>query len=124
MEPEDYYDVLGCNPRSDMSEIHRQFRKRALALHPDKHTQNTDEWNLVREAYEVLGNAGTRAQYDRWQSAALPVPFSQWQQQTPTVHWASSSHRYIAHTSQPASANAQPADANADIYALFRSYQI
>ncbi|KAJ2448233.1 DnaJ sub C member 12 [Coemansia sp. RSA 2336] len=116
MDHTNFYDVLGCNSRSDMSEIHKQFRKRALAVHPDKHTQNSDEWNLVREAYQVLGNAGARAQYDRWLNAALPVPFSQWQQQAPIVHWANSSHRYIAHTSPP------PADA--DIYALFRSYQI
>ncbi|KAJ2849858.1 DnaJ sub C member 12 [Coemansia brasiliensis] len=129
----DFYDVLGCNPRSEASEIQKQFRKRALELHPDKDNQGHggSEWNLIREAYEVLGSASSRAQYDRWRSAALPIPFSQWQQQqqSQTIHWTNDSHRFIGHpsTSQSASSPTQQSSNSSnqdDLYALFRSYKI
>ncbi|KAJ2339530.1 DnaJ sub C member 12, partial [Coemansia sp. RSA 2618] len=89
----DYYDILGCNPHSDNDQIQTEYRVRARQVHPDKSSMKAgggNEWNQVREAYEVLSDPVSRAQYDRWRKAKLPVSFSQWRQypHSQTMHWS------------------------------------
>lgn len=48
-------------------EIKRAFRQKALLLHPDKagnHQHNSNQFQLVKEAYQVLGNPSLRQAYD------------------------------------------------------------
>ncbi|KAJ2123340.1 DnaJ sub C member 12 [Coemansia sp. RSA 720] len=119
----DYYDVLGCNQHSSIVQIQTEFRTRARHVHPDKRTVRDNEWDCVREAYEVLSDPASRAQYDRWRAAKLPISFAQWKQNphAHTMHWSFDSQRFIDHDNHGNSAVASEPD---DIYAMFRSYQI
>ncbi|KAJ2496618.1 DnaJ sub C member 12 [Coemansia sp. RSA 1972] len=93
----DYYDVLGCNQYSSIDQIQTEYRTRARHVHPDKRTKMDNEWDCVREAYEVLSDPATRAQYDRWRAAKLPISFAQWKQNphAHTMHWSFDSQRFI-----------------------------
>ncbi|MBI4614516.1 MAG: J domain-containing protein, partial [Planctomycetes bacterium] len=61
-----YYEVLGVGPQSDLEEIKRAFRRRALETHPDKnpHPQAGQEFIRVAQAYETLSDIHKRAAYD------------------------------------------------------------
>eukprot|EP00667_Euglena_gracilis_P014026 EG_transcript_14510 len=64
----DLYAVLGCRPRDSAEEVRRQYRRRALACHPDKAGQQDGEAHRhfleLKEAYEVLSDPSARAAYD------------------------------------------------------------
>ncbi|KAJ2145807.1 DnaJ sub C member 12 [Coemansia sp. RSA 678] len=121
----DYYDVLGCNQYSSIDQIQTEFRSRARLAHPDKRTKMDNEWDCVREAYEVLSDPAARAQYDRWRAAKLPISFAQWKQNphAHTMHWSFDSQRFIDHP-DTAQGNCAVAGEPDDIYAMFRNYQI
>ncbi|KAI8912829.1 hypothetical protein EDD86DRAFT_117795 [Gorgonomyces haynaldii] len=63
----DYYEILGLNPDCSSDEIKKQYRQKALALHPDKNRDRdtTQEFSLLQEAYETLSDPNERAWYDR-----------------------------------------------------------
>lgn len=65
----DYYNVLGVRQTASKAEIARAFRRRALALHPDKNPGREAEvrpaFQAAQAAYEVLGNQERRAEYDK-----------------------------------------------------------
>lgn len=70
-----YYDVLGVDSKASVEEIHRQYKKKALELHPDKvgRNQTNEEAQLfktITKAHEALTNAQQRAEYD----ASLVAP--------------------------------------------------
>ncbi|ODV85891.1 hypothetical protein CANARDRAFT_27966 [[Candida] arabinofermentans NRRL YB-2248] len=64
----DYYEVLGVETTATDGELKKAYRKKALALHPDKNPHDvegaTRKFNEVRTAYETLGDAQERAWYD------------------------------------------------------------
>lgn len=63
----DYYKILGVSKDVDASELKKVFRKLAKDLHPDKNPDNPkaeERFKEVSEAYEVLSNPKTRAEYD------------------------------------------------------------
>lgn len=74
-----HYDTLSISPTADAEDIRKAYRSLILAVHPDKHVLdvNYDDKSLTRvsrlqEAYSVLKNPETRAQYDcelRWNQA-------------------------------------------------------
>jgi curved DNA-binding protein CbpA len=85
-ESESYYAILGVARTASFDEIRAAFRERAKELHPDRNQQrNTKEdFQRIREAYVVLGNAEKRRAYDfseravtmdasGWAPAAAPV---------------------------------------------------
>ncbi|KAJ2739313.1 DnaJ sub C member 12 [Coemansia sp. Cherry 401B] len=122
-DPLDYYEVLGCHPRSDNAQIQTEFRARARKIHPDKRPDNNhSQWTQVNEAYGVLGDPVRRAQYDRWRAARLPVPFGQWLQypHSHTMHWSFDYQKAI--DVQKPEPQGRPDDR--DLYAMFRNYQI
>lgn len=68
------YVVLGVVPEAKDIEIRRAYRKLALRLHPDKNGGvESKEWLLIQGAYEVLGDAELRKEYD-----ALGVGVAEW----------------------------------------------
>jgi curved DNA-binding protein len=67
MEFRDYYRILGVAPEADAAEIKAAYRKLARKFHPDvsKEAGAEDRFKEVAEAYEVLSDAGKRADYDQ-----------------------------------------------------------
>jgi len=66
MEFKDYYQILGVQPDSDIKDIKMAYRKLARKYHPDMNPEQgaEDKFKEVAEAYEVLKEAGRRAEYD------------------------------------------------------------
>lgn len=65
-DPRGYYRILGVESNADASEIKSAFRRKAMELHPDRNNTNntTAQFQLLNEAYGVLSNPETRAEYD------------------------------------------------------------
>ncbi len=63
----DYYKSLGVNKTASQDEIKAAFRKLAHEHHPDK-GGNAEKFKEINEAYQVLGNAEKRQQYDQFGS--------------------------------------------------------
>ncbi|MDO8511783.1 MAG: molecular chaperone DnaJ [bacterium] len=61
----DYYKILGVNKNSSEDEIKRAYRKKAHEHHPDK-GGDQEKFKELNEAYQVLGNAEKKQQYDQY----------------------------------------------------------
>jgi len=64
----DYYAVLGVSASATQDEIKKQYRKLAAKHHPDKNRNDpkaADRFKEISEAYQVIGNAEKRKQYDQ-----------------------------------------------------------
>eukprot|EP01102_Stenamoeba_stenopodia_P022576 TRINITY_DN9473_c0_g1_i1.p1 TRINITY_DN9473_c0_g1~~TRINITY_DN9473_c0_g1_i1.p1 ORF type:complete len:108 (+),score=9.71 TRINITY_DN9473_c0_g1_i1:321-644(+) len=76
----DYYSILEVNRNATHQDIKRAFRKLTLKVHPDKHPDNASEWTIkfqmLAEAYEVLGDPTKRKQYDILMSPYYGSPLS------------------------------------------------
>jgi DnaJ family protein A protein 2 len=65
----DYYDRLELNPDCSASEIKKAYHRLAMKYHPDKNPNNpeaAEKFKQIGEAYEVLGNADKRKDYDQF----------------------------------------------------------
>ncbi len=60
----DYYKVLGISDSATDKEITRAYRKLAKALHPDTNPGSEERFKEVSVAYDVLGDADKRKEYD------------------------------------------------------------
>ena len=72
--PRDFYEVLGVARDADAAAIKKAYRRRALALHPDRNPDDADAeaaFKEAAEAYEVLSDADKRARYDRFGHAGV-----------------------------------------------------
>ena len=68
----DYYNVLGINKGASDEEIKKAYRKKAMEFHPDKNPDNPSaeaKFKEAAEAYDVLGNAEKRSNYDQFGTA-------------------------------------------------------
>lgn len=68
MEYKDYYQALGVDKKASQDEIKKAYRKLAVKYHPDKNPGSKtaeEKFKEISEAYEVLGDAEKRKQYDK-----------------------------------------------------------
>jgi molecular chaperone DnaJ len=67
-QTKDYYAVLGVPASATQEEIKKKYRKLAAKHHPDKNQSDpkaAETFKEISEAYQVLGDAEKRAQYDQ-----------------------------------------------------------
>ena len=65
------YDIIGVSPDATEAEIKRQYRRRAMELHPDRNPDDplaTEKFQQLSEAYEILKDPAKRETYDRFGS--------------------------------------------------------
>ena len=67
--PKDFYKILGVAKAASTDEVKTAFRKLAHEHHPDKKGGNAEKFKEINEAYQALGDAQTRAQYDQYGSS-------------------------------------------------------
>jgi molecular chaperone DnaJ len=70
-QTKDYYSVLGVSASAPQDEIKKQYRKLAAKHHPDKNPNDpkaAERFKEISEAYQVLGDAEKRKQYDTMRS--------------------------------------------------------
>jgi curved DNA-binding protein CbpA len=60
----DYYKILDIETDATIEEIKKNYIDLAKRYHPDQKNGNTDLFQLVSKAYEVLSNKETRKEYD------------------------------------------------------------
>jgi DnaJ-class molecular chaperone len=73
----DPYDVLGISRTASEDDIKRAFRKLAKTHHPDRNAGDSkakDKFAEINAAYEILGDADKRAQFDRGEIDAEGKP--------------------------------------------------
>ncbi|XP_049953929.1 dnaJ homolog subfamily C member 21 [Schistocerca serialis cubense] len=70
-----HYEVLGVPRDASFEEIKKSYRTLALKWHPDKNPDNVvearEEFLLVQQAYEVLGDPAERKWYDKNRESIL-----------------------------------------------------
>lgn len=64
--PQDYYQTLGLDRSASAEEIKKAYRKMAHKYHPDKAGGDEAKFKEVNQAYQVLGNAQKKSQYDQF----------------------------------------------------------
>ena len=67
MAAKDFYTVMGVSERATADEIKTQYRRLAKEHHPDSNkndSKSAERFKEISEAYQVLGDAKKRAQYD------------------------------------------------------------
>lgn len=71
-----HYKVLGLVPTASPDEIKRAFRKLAFKYHPDRNESPTAAARIreIYQAYTILINPTTRADYDSKNSLRPPTP--------------------------------------------------
>jgi molecular chaperone DnaJ len=60
----DYYKILGVSSGATEKEITRSYRKLAKQYHPDANPGSEDKFKEIASAYDVLGDADKRKEYD------------------------------------------------------------
>jgi molecular chaperone DnaJ len=60
----DYYKILGLTASATDKEVTRAYRKLAKELHPDTNPGSEEKFKEVSGAYDVLGDAAKRKEYD------------------------------------------------------------
>lgn len=74
----DYYSVLGVTEFADEDVIAAAYRALAKKYHPDtgshRGTASAERFHQIQEAFEVLGNQKTRAEYDAQRKTADQDP--------------------------------------------------
>src|SRR2546422_9909515 len=60
----DYYKVLGVPEHATQKEIKAAYRRLSKQYHPDQNPGSEDRFKDVSAAYDVIGDAEKRKQYD------------------------------------------------------------
>src|SRR5437899_5143234 len=67
-QTKDYYQIIGVPAAATQDEIKKAYRKLAAKHHPDKNPNDpkaAERFKEISEAYQVLGDADKRKQYDQ-----------------------------------------------------------
>src|SRR3954466_10591181 len=67
-QSKDFYAVLGVSASATQDDVKKQYRKLASKHHPDKNQNDpkaAERFKEISEAYQVLGDADKRKQYDQ-----------------------------------------------------------
>ena len=59
-----YYMLFGVKPNASDDIIKKKYRALAKQFHPDSKTGDEEYFKLINEAYNVLNNPQTRAEYN------------------------------------------------------------
>lgn len=73
----DPYQILGVAKTADEAEIKKAYRRRAKDLHPDRNQKDPkaqERFSELNTAYEILGDADKRKQFDRGEIDAEGKP--------------------------------------------------
>jgi molecular chaperone DnaJ len=62
--PKNYYIILGIPFDSTQEDIKSAYRRLAKKFHPDLYGKDQAPFQIIQEAYTVLGNPGSRKDYD------------------------------------------------------------
>lgn len=75
-EQNNYYTLLSINPDASDEDIKKAYRREATKWHPDKnpHSDTTEQFKIIAQAYEILLDPVTRAQYDKDGPQSVPKP--------------------------------------------------
>ncbi len=79
VEEKTYYGILGVSKDATADQIKANYRKLALACHPDRNPQDrgaTVKFQELAHAYEILSDGEKRKKYDTSLKAANGTPFS------------------------------------------------
>eukprot|EP01117_Protostelium_nocturnum_P011934 TRINITY_DN4366_c0_g1_i1.p1 TRINITY_DN4366_c0_g1~~TRINITY_DN4366_c0_g1_i1.p1 ORF type:complete len:142 (-),score=48.87 TRINITY_DN4366_c0_g1_i1:175-600(-) len=87
----DYYEILGCGPSNNKEQITTEFHVRALRSHPDRPDGDVQQFQLLQEAFNVLGNDEKRKSYDQWRNSSVAISFERWcllqDEKKNSFHW-------------------------------------
>ena len=79
MAQKDFYAVLGVSASASADEIKKQYRRLAKQYHPDTNkgeAKAAERFKEISEAYNVLGDAEKRKQYDEMRRLGAYDPFT------------------------------------------------
>jgi len=65
------YNVLGVEKSASEADIKKAYRKKAMKYHPDRNAGDKDaeaKFKEINEAFQTIGNAQKRQQYDTFGS--------------------------------------------------------
>lgn len=71
----DYYAVLGVKKNASADELRKAYKKLSRENHPDRKPNDasaSEKFKQVQEAWDVLGDATKRQQYDQFGSVFGP----------------------------------------------------
>ena len=60
----DLYEILSLSPNATNEQIIKAYRSLAKKYHPDKPSGNTEKFQQINYAYNILINENTRLHYD------------------------------------------------------------
>ena len=92
----DYYKILGLTASATDKEVTRAYRKLAKELHPDTNPGSEEKFKEVSGAYDVLGDAAKRKEYDEVRRLGGRPPGASTSPAATWATWATSSVAYSA----------------------------